>query len=170
MEGYPRIDLLSDMSESEEQSSLGPIPFSSCLIYPFLLRLVHENSFLGTSHEKPYDHMRNLEQLCSTQSRTQVIQDVLKGNLFPFSLSGKRRIWYRYFGYDHSSWENLRAAFCIRFFPLWRIITLIMVLSFKQGEDESLKMAWHLSPLWSTQSGAFATFLGWSTRRQCHET
>jgi hypothetical protein len=71
-------------------------------------------------------------------------QDVLKRTLFPFSLSGKARIWYRCFGAGHSSWESLRAAFCIRFFPLRRIIALRMViLSFKQGDEESLGMTWH---------------------------
>jgi hypothetical protein len=66
MEGYPRTHLPPDMSESEEQSSLGPIPLSSYLIHPLLMRLVQENSFSGMSHENPYDHVRDFEQLCST--------------------------------------------------------------------------------------------------------
>jgi hypothetical protein len=71
-------------------------------------------------------------------------QDVLKKNLFLFSLSGKARIWYSYFGFNYSSWEDLRTTFYIRFFPLQRIIALrTVLLSFKQEEEESLGMAWN---------------------------
>jgi hypothetical protein len=70
-------------------------------------------------------------------------QDVFRRNLFPFSLSGGVRTWYRCFGYKHLNWGALKAAFCIRFFPLRRIISLrIAILSFQQREKESLGMAW----------------------------
>jgi hypothetical protein len=61
MEGYPCTHLPPVKSESEEPSSPGPIPFSSCMIHPFLMRLVQKNSFSGTSHENPYDHVRDYE-------------------------------------------------------------------------------------------------------------
>jgi hypothetical protein len=67
------------------------------------MRIVQENSFLGMSQENPDDHVRDFEQLCSTQGRTQLTQDVLKRNLFPFSVYGKTRIWYSCFGFDHSA-------------------------------------------------------------------
>jgi hypothetical protein len=55
------------MSESEEPSSIGPIPFSSCLIHPFLVRLVQENSFLRKNHENPYNHVRYYQMVRSRQ-------------------------------------------------------------------------------------------------------
>jgi hypothetical protein len=94
MEGCACTHLPPDMSESEEPFSSGPIPFSSCLIDPFLMRLVQENSFSGMSNENPYDHVRDIGQLCSTQGRTRMAQDALKRSLFPFFLSRKASIWY----------------------------------------------------------------------------
>jgi hypothetical protein len=128
------------------------------------------------NHENPDNHVRDFEELCSTQSRTRMTQNVLKMNLFLFSLSGKARTWYRCFGSGHYNLESLWPTFCIQFFPLQRIITIRMViLSFKQGGEVSLRMAWCLfgwnvlSP-WITRPSAFATFLGWFLKRQCHET
>jgi hypothetical protein len=83
MEGYPRTHLPPVMSESEEPSSFGPIPLSPYLIHPSVMKLVQESSISEMSHENPYDHVRGFEQLCSTQSRTWMTQDVLKRNLFP---------------------------------------------------------------------------------------
>jgi hypothetical protein len=65
-----------------------------------------EQFLLGESHENPYFHVRDFEQLCSTQGNTGATQDVLRRNLFPFSLSGGVRTWYRCFGHDHHNWEH----------------------------------------------------------------
>jgi hypothetical protein len=70
MEGYPRTHISPIMSESGEPSFLGPILLSPYLIHPSLMKLVQENSFSGMSHENSYDHVRDFEQLCSTQGRT----------------------------------------------------------------------------------------------------
>jgi hypothetical protein len=114
------------------------------MLHPSLMKLVENDSFSGKSHENPYFHVKDFEQLCSTQGKTGEIHDVLRRNLFPFSLSGGARTWYHCYGYDHLNWGALRAAFCTRFFPLRRIIYLRMtVLSFQQREKESLGIAWH---------------------------
>jgi hypothetical protein len=105
-------------------------------------------------------------------------QDVLKRNLFLFSLSGKARIWYYCFGSDHSSLESLRAAFCIRFFPLRHIIALrTVILNFKQGEEESLGMAWHrfpslveTCPVLGLPDSVLCNISGLVYWKTCHET
>ena len=108
------------------------------------MKLVEEKPFSGMSHENPYDHARDFEQLCSTQGKIGATQDVLKRNLFLFSLSGEARTWYHCFGCNHLRWGELRASFCTRFFPVRRVVSLRMaILNFKQREKETLGMAWH---------------------------
>jgi hypothetical protein len=128
-EGYPCTHFSPIMSEPIESSlRRRPASLSPCMVHPSLTKLVENDSFSGKSHENPYFHVRYFEQLCSTQGKTRATQDVLRRNLFPFSLSGGARTWYCFFGHDHLNWGALRAAFCTRFFPLRRIISLRMTI------------------------------------------
>ena len=108
------------------------------------MKLIQDLSFLGLSHENPFDHVRDYERLIETQGKTGESPDARKREFFPLSLPGEARDWHRCFGKDYLTWEMLRAAFCSHFFPIQRVISLrAKILCFKQCEEESLGMAWN---------------------------
>jgi hypothetical protein len=59
-----------------------PASLTPCMVHPSIMKLVEGNSFSRKSHENPYFHVRDFEQLCSTQGKTGATQDVLRRNLF----------------------------------------------------------------------------------------
>jgi hypothetical protein len=70
--------------------------------------------------------------------------ETLRWKLFPFSLEGKAKIWYkRTTPSKKGNWEALCSSFCLDFFPISKIVCLrLEILSFTQKEDESLIAAW----------------------------
>ena len=70
--------------------------------------------------------------------------DVIKLQLFPFSLRDTTTSWFESLPYGLvNNWEELVEVFMSRFFPL--ALTLERrgeIIVFKQGEDESLYNAW----------------------------
>jgi hypothetical protein len=49
-----------------------PISLTPCMVHPSIIKLVENNSFSGEIHENPYAHVRDFEQLCCTQGKTEV--------------------------------------------------------------------------------------------------
>ena len=144
MEGYPCKHLPPSRSEPSEPSSSRPTLTSGCWLRPSHMKLIQDLSFSGLSHENPFDHVRDYERLIETQGKTRESPDARKREFFPLSLSGEARDWHHCFGRDYLTWERLRAAFCSRFFPIRRVISLrAKILCFKQCEEESLGMAWN---------------------------
>ena len=144
MEGYHCKHLPPSRTEPSEPSLSRSILTSGYRLHPSLMKLIQDLSFSGLSHENPFDHVRDYERLIETQSKTGESPDVRKRECFPLSLSGEARDWHRCFGRDYLTWERFRAAFCSRFFPIRRVISLrAKILCFKQCEEESLGMAWN---------------------------
>ena len=80
--------------------------------------------------------------------------EILRWKLFPFSLMGKAKHWYKLtIGSRQEDWEALCSSFCLQFFLISRVVNLCFeVLSFKQEEKESLGMAWdHFNALINTR-------------------
>ena len=73
-----------------------------------------------------------------------MLDETLRWKLFPFSLIGKAKRWYKLtIGSRQGDWEALYSSFCLHFFLISRVVSLHSeVLSFKQEEKESLGMAW----------------------------
>ena len=69
---------------------------------------------------------------------------MIKLQLFPFSLRDIAATWFESFPYGSvNTWEVLVEAYLGRFFPLSLIIERRReIIVFKQGEDESLYIAW----------------------------
>jgi hypothetical protein len=61
---------------------------------PALIAKVREKSFSGLADEDPYTHLKEFEQLCSTQNIPGMTQETIKWKLFPFSLKGRAKKWY----------------------------------------------------------------------------
>jgi hypothetical protein len=70
--------------------------------------------------------------------------ETLRWKLFPFSLKGKAKTWYkRTVGSKEGDWEALSSSFCIDFFPISKVVNLrTKILTFKQEDSESLATSW----------------------------
>ena len=83
-------------------------------------------------------------RMANTVKLNGVRPDVIKLQLFPFSLRDTIASWFESLPYGLvNTWDELVEAFMVRFFPPaltseWRGEIII----FKQGEDESLYNAW----------------------------
>jgi hypothetical protein len=66
--------------------------------------------------------------------------ETLRWKVFPFSLEGKAKIWYkRTAPSKEGNWEALCSSFCLDFFPIAKIVYLCSeILYFTQEEDESI--------------------------------
>ena len=106
--------------------------------------MVQEQSFSGTDWANPYLHLRAFEYMCSCLTIAGMTQETLKWKLFPFSLISFARRWYdQHVASMEGSWERLRAAFCLDFFPLSRTISLRReIFCFEQSEGETIGAAW----------------------------
>ena len=105
--------------------------------------MVRSQSFSGHRDENPYTHLREFEQNCSIVSIPGMHHETVKWKLFPFSLTRRAKDWYYItIGSIEGDWNVLKEKFCLRYFPLSKIIALRMeALSFKQREGELLGAA-----------------------------
>jgi len=67
-----------------------------------------------------------------------------KWKLFPFSLTGKARRWYKLkVGSVHGDWKELYNSFLFKYFPISKLAELRReIISFRQLEEESLGKSW----------------------------
>ena len=70
--------------------------------------------------------------------------ETLRWKFFPFSLTGRAKQWYsQTIGSMQGDWETLCSKFCLRFFPISKVVSLWKeVLNFRQLEEESLATSW----------------------------
>jgi len=71
-------------------------------------------------------------------------QNTLRWKLFPFSLTGNAKIWYNRTAVRvGGDWIRLKDEFGLFFFPVSKVIShRVQLLTFKQGDSESLGAAW----------------------------
>ena len=85
-------------------------------------------------------HMEGFLRMANTVKMNGMRLDVIKLQLFPFSLKDTITTWFESLPYGSvNTWEEIVEAYMERFFPL----TLTFerkrkIIAFKQGEDESL--------------------------------
>ncbi|GJZ90243.1 hypothetical protein Tco_0662170 [Tanacetum coccineum] len=60
-----------------------------------LLQLVQANPFHGYERENPHAHINSFKRITSTLRFRDVPNDVIKLMIFPYSLEGNARLWYR---------------------------------------------------------------------------
>ena len=77
--------------------------------------------FHGMEFENPYLHLKEFEDVCSTFHDPQVTEEIIKLQLFPFSLKDKAKNWLNA-RRPHSivSWQALQIEFLQKFFPVHR--------------------------------------------------
>ena len=97
---------------SEPSSTSSP----SYELDPSFIAMVRKRPVSGEIHEDPYDHLLELEELCSGLEILGMTQEALRWKLFPFSLIERAEQWYtRTIGNMSGDWEELRDDFCYSF-------------------------------------------------------
>ena len=111
---------------------------------PALITMVQQNQFTGHPSEDPNEHLGRFLRMANTIKLNGVRLEVIKLQLFPFSLRDIAASWFDSLPYGSvNTWEELMEAYLSRFFP--PSLTSEQrgeITTFKQGEDESLYTAW----------------------------
>ena len=111
---------------------------------PALITMVQQNQFTVHPIEDPNEHTGRFLRMANTVKLNGVRPDVIKLQLFPFSLRDTIASWFESLPYGLvKTWDELVEAFMGRFFP--PALTSKRrgeIIIFKQGEDESLYNAW----------------------------
>ena len=110
---------------------------------PALITMVQQNQFTGHPSEDPNEHLGRFLRMANTVKLNGVRPEVIKLQLFPFSLRDIAASWFDSLPYGSvNTWEELMEAYLSRFFP--PSLTSERrgeITTFKQGEDESLYTA-----------------------------
>ena len=111
---------------------------------PTLITMVQQHQFTGYPSEDPNKNMGRFMRMANTVKLNGVRPEVIKLQLFPFSLRYVAVTWFESLPVGSmSNWEELVEAYMSIFFP--HALTFERrgeIIVFKQGEDESLYNAW----------------------------
>ena len=106
--------------------------------------MVQQHQYTGHPSEDPNEHMGRFLWMENIVKLNGVRLEVIKLQLFPFSLRDVAATWFESLPYGSvNNWEELVEAYTSRFFSL--ALTSERrgeIIMFKQGEDESLYTAW----------------------------
>ena len=110
---------------------------------PALITMVQHNQFTGHSTEDPNEHLVQYLRIANTVKLNGVRQEVIKLQLFPFSLRDIAAIWFDSLPYGSlNTWEELMKAYFSRFLPPFLLSKQRMeITTFKLGEDEGMYTA-----------------------------
>ena len=104
---------------------------------PALITMVQQNQFTGHPTEDPNEHLGRFLRMTNTIKLNGVRPEVIKLQLFPFSLRDIAATWFDSLPYGSvNTWEELMEAYLRRFFP--PSLTSERrgeITTFKQGED-----------------------------------
>ena len=110
---------------------------------PTLITMVQQHQFTGHPSEDSNEHMRRFMRMANTVKLTGVRLEVIKLQLFPFSLRDVTTTWFDSLPVGSvNTWEELVEAYMSRFFPpALTVERRGEIIVFKQGKDESLYTA-----------------------------
>ena len=110
---------------------------------PTLITMVQQNQFTGYSTEDPNAHLVQYLRIANTVKLNGVRQEVIKLQLFPFSLRDIAEIWFDSLPYGSvNTWEELMKAYFSRFLPPFLISKQRMEIpTFKLGGEEGMYTA-----------------------------
>ena len=145
MDNTPIYQYAKSTSASlKPRESSEPILTPCYELRPCLIKLIWEQSFSGEGNENIYSHLLEFAQTCACLHIAGMSNETLRWKLFPFSLMGRAKQWYsQTVGSMQVYWESLCSKFCLRFFPISKVVSLQKeVLNFRQLEEESLGTSW----------------------------
>ena len=106
--------------------------------------MVWQHQFTGHPSEDPNEHMERFMRMTNTVKLNGVRPEVIKLQLFPFSLRDVAITWFDSLPVGSmNTWEELVEAYMSRFFP--PVLTTERrgeIIVFNQMEDESLFTTW----------------------------
>ena len=109
-----------------------------------LITTVQQHQFTNHPSEDPNEHLGRFMRMANVVKLNRVRPDVIKLQLFPFSLRDVAATWFDSLPVGSvKTWEELVEAFIRRFFP--PALTAERrgeIIMFKKGEYESLYTTW----------------------------
>ena len=85
---------------------------------PALITMVQQNQFTGHPSEDPNEHLGRFLRMANTVKLNGMRPEVIKLQLFPFSLRDIAASWFDPLPYGYvNTWEELMEAYMSRFFP-----------------------------------------------------
>ena len=130
----------------EEYSAVrqSPIEANNFELKSALITMVQQHQFIGHPSEDSNEYLGGFMRMENTVKLNGVRLDVIKLQLFPFSLRDVAATWFNSLPVGSANtWEELVKAFMSRFFP--SALTIERrgeIIVFKKGKDESLYTAW----------------------------
>ena len=105
--------------------------------------MLHNIQFHGLPSENPNAHLTSFIEVCDTIKYNGVIEEALRLQLFPLSLSDRAKHWLTNQPLDSiTSWNDLVQKFLTKFFPPSKIAQLVQEINtFRQFEGENLAKA-----------------------------
>ena len=121
-----------------------PIKANNFELKPALITMVQLHQFIGHPFEDPNEHLGRFMRMANIVKLNGVRPDVIKLQLFPFSLRDVAATWFdSLLVGSMNTWEELVEEYMRKFFP--SALTAERrgeIIVFKQGDDESLYTAW----------------------------
>ena len=111
---------------------------------PALIIMVQQHQFTGHPSEDPNEHMERFMRMKNTIKLNGVRPEVIKVQMFPFSLRDVAATWFESLPVGLvSNWEELVEVYMRRIFtPTLTSEMRREIIVFKQRDDESLYNAW----------------------------
>ncbi|CAN6551449.1 unnamed protein product [Malus baccata var. baccata] len=145
-EGAPRT--IQDFSMPQFSSR------QSCIVYPeldatssyeikdYVINMLPK--FSGDENQDASEHVDNFLDICGTQNIKGVSDEFIRLKLFPFSLTGDARTWFKTLpARSITSWTQLSSKFIQKFYTQSRTQRLRdHIFHFRQNKGEPLFQAW----------------------------
>jgi hypothetical protein len=120
------------------------IAIESFEIDPKVVKAIYEHRFYGRPSDCPMEHLKRFNEKCKTLNVRNTNNNIIKVELFPYSLGGKALDWiYKWPPLNFSYWFNFQVSFVERFGSS-EVVSHIreIITSFKQNKDGLLVNAW----------------------------
>ena len=136
MEDFWRPSIINEYSAVRQP----PIQANNFELKPALIIMVQQHQYTRHPNEDPNEHLGKFLRMENTVKLNGVSPNVIKLQLFPFSLRDIAANWFKSLSYGSvNNWEELVEAFMERFFPPTLTSERIReIIAFKQGEEKSL--------------------------------